>query len=276
MFTGVFRHDLYTIAFPHGRLYSIELQALGCATAIWAGTLLGSLPCIVLRALEQVKIAHKYTLPLLRLTAYEEQTGEIGSEVAEPDIADAVDRIRVGPNLKHEKDQGWIAAVRVLAQFSKSNEQTNSLKVGLNELLHTSYRGRPEEQTALAAIAARVLVEELPMCVQRARAHWAPERYPHLRAKRWVELDSLYAETLVVCVSELAESFAGKYDARARCSPELAMSFRDAFYLLEEIEKRRKPGLGWWQAAQTHLAHLGKLSMTGQILNSAPMAAGQT
>lgn len=268
IFTGIFRHDLYTMAFPHGRFYSIVVQAFGCAIAIGMGVLLATLPCIVLRAVERSRIGLKYSGPLLRLTAYEEQTGEIGAEVREPDIAFALDRLRLRPDLEKERDESWIRAVRVLALSDKSNEETNIFKTALDELLRTSYGGRPEEQTALAAIAACVLVDELPMCVQRGQMHWAPDPSNSKAIKKWAELDPLYAETLVVSISELAESFAVKYGTRLEQSPEqLRKSFRDAFYFLREIEKKKEPGVQWWEVARARIKHLLALPVTEHILH---------
>ena len=271
--TGLFRRDVHTAAFPHGHIYSVGVQALGLLIATGIGLALAYFSCASLLALERSRIARRLRLngPWLRLTSYEEQTGKISTEfwVPEDDRAQALNRVRSGPpKLVPGGDQGWIEAVRVLALSDQQSEESNILLAELDKVLESSYEGRPEEQTALAAIAAVANVARLPMCVRRALAHRDPGRYPELGAVKWEELDPLYTETLVVSMSELAESFA-MYEAPFEQPHELRQSFRDAYTFLESVAEKKEPGIRLWKIALAHLGNLEALSSTRQILQGA-------
>ncbi|MGC2694633.1 MAG: hypothetical protein WA738_02480 [Candidatus Angelobacter sp.] len=270
--TGIFRH-VYTATFPHGRVYSIGVQALGCTIASVTGLVLALIPCTVLWVIERLRDATKLfggLGPLLRLTAYAEQTGKISTEVmvGKDDIAGALARVREGPGQVPGGAQGWIEAVRLLAYSDKASEKPDEWFEALDEVLKSRYEGSREEQTALAAITARTSVERLSMVVERALAHRNPDSYPFLNAvKRWNELEPIYSETLVVSISELAESFAVHRDAHKKMTTEqlklAEKSFRDAYNLLEEIRRNREPGV--WAIAWAHIENLRSLGKAGSL-----------
>ena len=205
-------------------LADIGTQALGCVMAVGTGCILASLLCVLPFGVERLERYNSQWWQygkLLHLTPYEQQTGEFDTEVPANDIAEALDRVQVVPRVLTgtREVQGWITAVGVLALSGKPNSQVPELFTALDQLLNARFEGSPEEQKAIAAIAARVDVTRLPLCVERISAHRDPERPEFTDWKVLATKAPLYTETLVVTITELAESFRSDFRVLRKSVP---------------------------------------------------------
>lgn len=230
-----FRHDHYNT------LRQIGVQALGCVIAAGIGCSLALVSCSLLWCIERIRRGSEWWFygSMWRLTAYEQLISRTGTEFWVPaeDFERARRRVIASPP-QPGGDKGWIDAVAVMVLSEKTDEELKELFPVLDRVLETSYRGSPEEQTALAAIGARADVSKLPMCVNRAIEHRDPKRPPGVLG--WEELDPLYTETLIVTISELAKSFAADYRLlHVVESPSMIESFAKACILLKEIGEER-------------------------------------
>ena len=232
------------------------VQAFGCLAAGIIGVVAGFVPCLFLRLMERLRSDNEPWLygRLLRLTSYDQRTGEIGiGDIRADDIGRALARLRAGPPLKSpDGDRAWVGAVGVLALSEMPNSQLKELFDAVDLVLSTQYTGRPEEQTAIAAIGARADIDRLPLLVSRGFKHIDPQR--STEEYYWSALDIQYRKTLTVIISELAESVAAEFrkllpnsNAEAR---RLARVFNDAARLLATIgpkeytQLRKHPSYG--------------------------------
>jgi ammonia channel protein AmtB len=220
-------------------------QAVGCLIAVALGLCGAFVPCMFLWTAEAWRgKENRLYGRLLHLTAYEQQTGQLGTEIETPidDISRARARLRAGPIDSGEHgDEGWMTAVRILALSDEAGVDLRELFEALDAVLAKRWQGSPEEQTALAAISARADIERLPMCVERVLVHQDPSRRPNLDVRRWNLLDDRYKETLIVTISELAESYAARSSSMhgqltSKHLDELDASFAKALEILRNIE----------------------------------------
>lgn len=269
LLTAAFRPDLCTF----------QAQLLGCAMSAGIGLSLASVPCVILLSIERLRRGNEWWLygKLWRLTPYEQYTGATGTEFLVP--AEAIERARmrvrdVPTAIQEGGDKSWIDAVAVLALSDKENGQLPELFTALDTLLAENYQGSQEEQTALAAIGARAEVTRLLLCVNRTLDHRASKRGE--KVAEWKSLSHLYTKTLIMTISQLAESFAAQYRILRIVEDPLKLEsmiegFVKACELLKEIGTERKAEAPPWYAklqsrAMKSFKYLEKLPWYTEIL----------
>ena len=267
---------------PQKTWYSqFGIQALGLGLTILAAGALASALCAILLGIERGRKGSSLWLygKLFRLTAYEQFNDSTGTEFWSRDeaIGRALVKVRALPPMLQEKiDKDWMSAVGVLALSDEPDEKLQELFEAINTLLETSKQGRPEEQVAIAAIRARVRVHDLLMCVERALEH----RNPGLthKARQWKDLDPeeykayrSYRETLIVTITDLAESFAAGYRIRRFAESltdleDMILGFGKGCELLEQIGNGTESGKKLRKRAKRNSRYLKRLPWYSQII----------
>lgn len=261
-------------------LEQLGIQAAGVGLTIAIAAVLASALCAILWGVERGRKSSSLWLygKVYRLTAYEQFNDNTGTEYWSRDeaIGRALVRVRaLPPMLQEEIDHEWMGAVGVLALSDEPDDRLHELFDAINTLLETSKQGRPEEQVAIAAIRARVRVHDLLMLVERALEHRNPAGRHD--ARQWKDLDPKeykahrkYRKTLILTITDLAESFAAGYRIRRFAeSPidleEMIQGFGKGCELLEQLGKDREGDRKLIKRAKLNFLYLKRLPWYSQI-----------